>query len=282
MFERYTEKARRVVFFSRYEASELGSREINSSHLLLGLIREDHGLMHKSVPNLQPESVRKKIEKWFQRGEPVPTSVDLPLSQDARQVLKHAAEESERLGKKHIGTEHLLLGLLDEEESLAAQLLREAGADAGYLRQGFAELPAEQFATSPLPAAARLTGVETVQTHNFTLRADFVRHFVKYCHMYNWQWAKKSWKRQDVAVNHRTGRFSLDVSLAAESSHFEVLKAGWKKDHCLICHWELFESSESEHGEGYTNGREWLCTECYEKFVQAPGFSPTIKVDLSS
>jgi hypothetical protein len=283
MFERYTEKARRVIFFARYEASQFGSPEINSQHMLLALLREDAGLMHRSIPNLQPESVRKKIEAWSQRGEPIPTSVDLPLSSDAKATLKHAADESERLARKHIGTEHLLLALLDEVNSLAAQLLREAGADVAQLREKFAEIPAETFITRssvfPRVTQGPLTE-EMVQTHNSRFRGGYVRHFVKYCHMYNWHWAKKSWKAQDAVVNRKTGRFSLDVGLASESSDFVRLKAGWKKDHCLICRWELFESDDSEHGIGYTNGREWVCTECYEKFVQAPGFSPAINVDL--
>lgn len=281
MFERYTEKARRVIFFGRYEASQFGSGEINSQHMLLALLREDPGLMHRSMPNLQPEAVRKKIETWSQRGEPISTSVDLPLSSDAKSVLKCAADESDRLAHEYIGTEHLLLGLLDEGKCLAAQLLRDAGADVAKLREQFAKRPAEPFATRSLPLRpAEKFREEMIQTHNFKLRADYVRHFVNYCHTYNWHWTRKSWTSQDVVVSRKTGRFSLDVSLALGPYDFELLKAGWKKDHCLICRWELFESSESEHGIGYTNGREWVCTECYEKFVQAPGFSAAINIDL--
>jgi hypothetical protein len=285
MFERYTEKARRVIYFGRYEASQFGSPEINSAHLLLGLLREDHGLMYESVPNLQPESVRKKVEAWSLRGEPIPTNRDLPLSSDARAVLKYAADESERLAHKRIGTEHLLLGLLDEEKCFAAQLLREAGADIAQLRERFGEAPAEASETRSglsLRAAERSIKEEMVSAHRSRFRADHVRHFVRYCHMYNWHWAKKPWTPQDAVVNRKTGRFSLDVGLVSESSDFELLRAGWKNDHCLICRWELFESTDNEHGIGYTNGREWLCTECYEKFVQEPVFSPTIEVDLRS
>jgi hypothetical protein len=282
MFERYTERARRVIFFARYEASQYGSPEVNCQHLLLGLLREDQGLMYRAVPNLQPESARKKIEAWTPRADPIPTNVDLPLSSDARTTLKYAAEESERLAHRHIGTEHLLLALLDEQKSLAAELLREAGADAAQLRERLVQLPGGSFPTHPVVPLRVLEGLreEMVQTHNFKLRSEYVRHFVSYCHMYNWHWSKKPWKPQDVVVNRKTGQFSLDVAQAVESSDFELLKAGWEKDHCLICHWQLFESGDCEHGVGYTNGREWLCTECYEKFVQGPGFSPSINVDL--
>lgn len=278
MFERYTEKARRVIFLARYEASQYGSHQIKSEHILLGLLRDDAGVMHRALPNLQPESLRRKIEAWFQRGDPIATSVDLPLSPDAKAVLRYADKESERLAHKHIGTEHLLLAILVEEKSLAAQLLREAGADLARLREQFAQLPAETFATQRFVPPDQ----DMVQTHNFRIRRDYVRHFANYCHMYNWHWSKKTWKPRDVVVNRKTGQFSLDVEAGSHSSDFELLKAGWKKDHCLICRWDLFECAEPEHGVGYTNGREWLCSECYEKFVQGPGFSPAINVDLSS
>jgi len=284
MFERYTEKARRVIFFARHEASQYGTPEINSEHILLALLREDAGLMHRSFPNLQPEHIRRKIEAWLPRRDPIPTNRDLPLSPDGKAVLKYADNESERLAHKHIGTEHLLLAILVEGKSLASQLLREAGADPAQLREQFARIPAESFATQRfiIPRTTDNPGQLMFQTHNFSIRSDYVRHCVNYCHTYDWHWSKKTWKPQDVVVNRKTGRFSLDVDAATDPSEFALLKAGWKKDHCLICRWDLFESGEPEHGIGYTNGREWLCTECYEKFVQGPGFSETIKVDLGS
>ena len=113
MFERYTEKARRVIFFARYEASQVGSPFIETEHLLLGLLREDKTLAKRFLPSpATVESIRKQIEGHTKFREKVSTSVDLPLSHECKRVLAYGAEETERLSQKHIGTEHLLLGLL--------------------------------------------------------------------------------------------------------------------------------------------------------------------------
>jgi len=119
MFERYTEKARRVIFFARYEASQFGSPYIETEHLLLGLLREDKALTNRFLrSHASVESIRKQIEGHTTIREKVSTSVDLPLSNECKRVLAYAAEEAERLSHKHIGTEHLLLGLLREENVL--------------------------------------------------------------------------------------------------------------------------------------------------------------------
>src|ERR1039458_8476411 len=126
MFERYTEKARRVIFFARYEASRFGSPYIETEHLLLGLLREDKALANRFLrSHAAVESIRKQIEGHTAPGPSVSTSVDLPLSHECRRVLAYGAEEAQRLNHKHIGTEHLLLGILREEKCFAAQLLRE-------------------------------------------------------------------------------------------------------------------------------------------------------------
>ena len=117
MFERYTEKARRVIFFARYEASQFGSPCIETEHLLLGLLREDKALANRFLrSSASVESIRKQIEAHTTLREKVSTSVDLPLSHECKRVLAYGAEEAERLNHKHIGTEHLLLGLLREEK----------------------------------------------------------------------------------------------------------------------------------------------------------------------
>jgi ATP-dependent Clp protease ATP-binding subunit ClpA len=139
MFERYTEKARRVIFFARYEASQFGSSYIETEHLLLGLLREDRALTNRFIR--QPssvESIRKQIEERTLIREKVSTSVDLPLSNECKRVLAYAAEEAENLGHKHIHTEHLLLGLLREEGSFAAEILRERGLRLSTLREALA------------------------------------------------------------------------------------------------------------------------------------------------
>jgi ATP-dependent Clp protease ATP-binding subunit ClpC len=137
MFEKYTEKARRVIFFARYEASQFGSPYIETEHLLLGLIREDKNLTNRFFPkaNASIDSIRKEIEGRTLIREKVSTSVDLPFSDESKRALNAAAEESERLSHKHIGTEHMLLGLLREEKSVAAEILRERGLRLGMVRE---------------------------------------------------------------------------------------------------------------------------------------------------
>jgi len=121
MFERYTEKARRVIFFARYEASQFGSPYIETEHLLLGLLREDKALTSRFLrSHASVESIRGQIEGHTVIREKVSTSGDLPLSNESKRVLAYAAEEAERLQNKHIGTERLLLGLLREKDAFAA------------------------------------------------------------------------------------------------------------------------------------------------------------------
>lgn len=136
MFERYTEKARRVIFFARYEASQFGSPYIETEHLLLGLLREDKALTNRFLrSHASVESIRKQIEGLTTTREKTSTSLDLPLSNESKRVLAYAAEEAERLAHKHIGTEHLLLGLLREEKCLAAQILMERGLRLNEVRE---------------------------------------------------------------------------------------------------------------------------------------------------
>src|ERR1700751_4491925 len=139
MFERYTERARRVIFFARYEASQFGSTTIETEHLLLGLIREDKNLTNRFLRNHSSiESIRKEIEGRTTIREKVSTSIDLPLSNECKRILAYAAEEAERLNHRHIGTEHLLLGILREEKCVAAEILHERGLRLNAIREELA------------------------------------------------------------------------------------------------------------------------------------------------
>ena len=142
MFERYTEKARRVIFFARYEASQFGSPYIETEHLLLGLLREDKALANRFLrSHAAVESISKQIEGHTTIREKVSTSVDLPLSHECKRVLAYGAEEAERLNHKHIGTEHLLLGLL-----FAGGTVTEAFGGLGLTPQRAQVLIADQLA----------------------------------------------------------------------------------------------------------------------------------------
>jgi hypothetical protein len=128
VFERYTEKARRVIFFGRYEASQFGSPYIESDHLLLGLLRENKAISAKFFPpSFSVNDLRREIEQHTSVGQKLATSVDLPLSNECKHILKYAVEEADRLGHKHIGTEHLFIGFLLEEDCYACQLLKKHG-----------------------------------------------------------------------------------------------------------------------------------------------------------
>jgi len=149
MFERYTEKARRVIFFARYEASQFGSPFIETEHLLLGLLREDKALTNRFLrSHTSVDSIRKQIEGHTAVREKVSTSVDLPLSHECKRVLAYGAEEAERLSHKHIGTEHLLLGLLREEKSFAAEILHERGLRLSTIREELARQQSEKVSTN--------------------------------------------------------------------------------------------------------------------------------------
>ncbi|MGQ9897028.1 MAG: ATP-dependent Clp protease ATP-binding subunit [Acidobacteriota bacterium] len=148
MFERYTEKARRVVFFARYEAGQFGAPAIDAEHLLLGLMREDKALANRFFlkAHLTLDSVRRDIEARTVRRERTTVAMDLPLSPEAKRILVHAAEEAERMSLRAIGTEHLLLALLREENTLAARILYEHGLRPQAIREEILRT------LSPLPA----------------------------------------------------------------------------------------------------------------------------------
>jgi ATP-dependent Clp protease ATP-binding subunit ClpA len=143
MFERFGTRARRVIFFARSEASQEGSRFIETEHLLLGLLRV--GLDLVEFTNLKPEVIRREIEALPLQRPKASASEDVPLSHESKRVLDFAAEECARLGHPHVGSEHLLLGLLREEKCLAADILHKRGVRLSQVREEIAKTgPREQ------------------------------------------------------------------------------------------------------------------------------------------
>jgi uncharacterized protein (TIGR02246 family) len=176
MFERYTQKARRVIFFARYEASQYGSAYIETEHLLLGILREDRPLGAKFInEKFGEQSVRNEIESEITRGERLSTSIEMPLSADSKKVLIRAADEASRLGEKHVGTEHLLLGILLEPECLAAKILLRRGVTLERIR--------EELALASAPSSEKGSGEEPFSLSQFMNAwslgnaADFARSF---------------------------------------------------------------------------------------------------------
>jgi hypothetical protein len=287
MFERYTEKARRVVFFSRYEASQLGSPYIETEHILLGFFREEKSFTARWFSATQVDSMRREIEGHSAGTKPTPTSVDLPLTIESKRVLAYAAEEADRAGSRHIGPEHLLLGLLREKKGFAAELLHDHGLEVGKLREELSKLPPAIEASSTHahrcgPRGYRPAFLETIEIHGQPRNADYIRRAVKALCEIPWHWQKRVWKPRDVAIHRATGTISFDVGNLEDSQDFDLLKRGWKKDYCNLCRWELFASKDApDHATGYTNGRDWLCTECYDKFIARPDFFSSNYPDIT-
>lgn len=140
MFERYTESARRALFFARYECSELGAPGIDTEHLLLGVIRAAGGLTSDLLARagVRPNAIRETILRKSAGRARIPTSVELPFSEAAKRTLQAAAEEANRLKHEYIGTEHLLLGLLLSDDLMAAATLRDHGLAAERVRADLA------------------------------------------------------------------------------------------------------------------------------------------------
>jgi ATP-dependent Clp protease ATP-binding subunit ClpC len=143
MFERYNERARRAIFFARYEASQFGSSSIESEHLLLGLIQEDKALMSRLLTPEDAESIRLSIQSREKNLTKIPTDRDLPLSEECKRILGNAAEQADQLSDQHIGTEHLLLGLLSQKSS-TAELLTQRGVTAEKVLQSQKKSPSAE------------------------------------------------------------------------------------------------------------------------------------------
>jgi ATP-dependent Clp protease ATP-binding subunit ClpC len=137
MFERYTEQARRLVFFARYEAAQLGSPAIDTEHLLLGSLREGGGVLAAILQRsgVRLVAIRKEIEARVAPGQAGATSVDVPLTEHAKKALHYASEEADRLRSEFIGAEHILLGLLAQPETTAGAILRSHGLRLDEVRE---------------------------------------------------------------------------------------------------------------------------------------------------
>jgi len=145
MFERYTERARQLIPLARYEAAQVGSTTIETEHFLLALILDSN--LTSRFLRTSSEVIRKEIERRITIREKVSTSVDLPISNECKRILAYAAEEAERLNHGHIGTEHMLLGILREEKCMAAEILQQYGLRVSAIR--------EELVRSPTPVERR-------------------------------------------------------------------------------------------------------------------------------
>ena len=137
MFEKYNEKARRALFFARYEASKLGSRVIESEHILLGVLREGEEIIKEIFGrfNIKPEQIRRDVEGDRLFVDRISSSAELPLSEESKKILAYAAHEAESMLHQYVGTEHLLIGILRVESSTAARILIAKGLNVYGVRE---------------------------------------------------------------------------------------------------------------------------------------------------
>jgi ATP-dependent Clp protease ATP-binding subunit ClpC len=142
MFERYTEAARRVLFFARYEASQLGGTSIDPDHVLLGLTREAKGIICEifAGAHVSLKGIRNEIEARARTGLHVAESVEIPFTDETKRVLEFAGQEADGLHHNYVGTEHLLLGLLREATCPAALTLAAHGLRLADIRTDIVKL----------------------------------------------------------------------------------------------------------------------------------------------
>jgi ATP-dependent Clp protease ATP-binding subunit ClpC len=136
MFERFTDRARRVVVLAQEEARMLQHNYIGTEHLLLGLVHESEGVAAKALESLGIglEAVRQQVKEIIGQGQHAPSG-HIPFTPRAKKVLELALREAIQLGHNYIGTEHILLGLIREGDGVAAQVLVRLGADLDRTRQ---------------------------------------------------------------------------------------------------------------------------------------------------
>jgi ATP-dependent Clp protease ATP-binding subunit ClpA len=177
VFERFTDRARRVVVLAQEEARMLDHNYIGTEHLLLGLINEGEGIAAQALEALgvSLERVRHDVEEIIGRGQAAPPPAHIPFTPRAKKVLELSLREALQLGHNYIGTEHILLGLVREGEGVAAQVLEKLGAHLDRVRQTVIELlpgSSESAGRSPRRRRARRVP-EVVPTDSPASPEDF-------------------------------------------------------------------------------------------------------------
>lgn len=193
MFERYTERSRRVIFFARYEALQYGSPVIAPEHVLLGLLREDKTIGARYFPGrrcITVDAARREVEDRIVVRDRIPQTAELHLSPETKRTLFYASEESRTLKSRHIGSEHILLGLGRDESSIAAEILFMFGMRVQDVRDeiarqtGFANMMADTVEESKTPGLTEFTRDLTTDAANGRLdpligREDEVQRLIE-------------------------------------------------------------------------------------------------------
>ncbi len=151
MFDRFTDRARKVMGLAKSEAQRLNHEYIGTEHILLGLVQEGSGVAANVLMNmgLDLEKIRHEVEKIVETGPDVMTSGQLPFTPMAKKVLELSMGESSNLSHNYIGTEHLLLGLIKEKNGIASQVLTNLGVKLDAVREEVLEFLGESDAQDP-------------------------------------------------------------------------------------------------------------------------------------
>jgi ATP-dependent Clp protease ATP-binding subunit ClpA len=244
VFDRYTELARRVMFFTRFEASEFGKMTMESEHLLLGLVRVDRPLLSRFVSKAASiDNIRKEIEGRVGLRPHVSTSIDLPMSEECQRILAYASEEADRLNAHKVNTEHLLLGILREEKCMAAELLHEKGMTLTAVREEFIPTNRPSAASPVAGIAVPIELLTTLEAHGFTSSLGHITKAIVSANAQDWTSAQselRQFVQTLVAAIRETlnGDESVFEGLNQGVSLFE-LKTGMPSDEDWSFRWRL-------------------------------------------
>jgi hypothetical protein len=262
MFQRFTEKARRVIFFARYEASQYGNKEIATEHLLLGLIREDRALLHRFLgPSAPHVDLRAEMEREIERGERISTSVEMPLSTESKRVLNLAVEEADRMGKREIGTEHLLLALLGVKGSLAQRTLAARGMKVDETRQTLAIAPWRDPEPQLIESSPGLEGLAALTSFldglNSMTAGDLLEYFAEDAAFIDSQ--GKLWERAEIVKTFEV----LFANYAKKNATYFVEAAPVQTGEALVVSvlWKNALLASAGRGWIHRMGMVWVWTE---------------------
>jgi ATP-dependent Clp protease ATP-binding subunit ClpC len=181
MFERFTERGRRVIVLAHEEARLLDHAWIGTEHLLLGLLRDGDGIAARALTELgvSLHGARQAVEDMIGRGQEAPSG-HVPFTPRSKKVLELSLRETLQLGADHIGPEHILLALLREGDGVAAQILVASGADLNRLRQQVIRLLPAAGEADVLPAAGPAAGDDlTTRLASIAARLDVIERRLK-------------------------------------------------------------------------------------------------------
>ena len=149
MFQRYNGAARRALFFARHEVSELGSRSIETEHLLIGMLCAAKGSTARIFADAQLtlDAVRTEVQRRGPAGEKIPTTVEIPFSEETKRILRSAPDQADDLGDDFVGIEHLVLSILQEPATAGARMLLSRGVTSSRVQQAIVQFRRESAET---------------------------------------------------------------------------------------------------------------------------------------